>query len=184
VRPARILVAALAAATLVVTLGGCAAFDTARDIGRALGGGGGAGSSSGSGSGSSSGSTPSGNVVSDYEDSVDDLEVGDCFQDPDDDLFTSIVDCDTSHDNEVTALVSVGDEDAYPGDDEIATRSDDACLQALVDYDGLDYDSSSLDYSYFTPTRTIWRTGDHTTICFGYDVDYAPLDASFKGARI
>ncbi|TPW74798.1 septum formation family protein [Schumannella soli] len=168
-RPARILIAALAAATLVTTLSGCALIDTARDLGRALGGGGAPGSG--------------GSVDPDYDTALDELEVGDCFLEPDDDIETAIVDCSDEHDYEVTALVTLEGVD-YPGDIKVDKLSRALCSQALTDYVGIPYSDSSLESWAWTPDEDGWADGDHVAVCTATDYYYDVLDQSVKDARI
>lgn len=165
------LVARLAVAgVLVLSLAGCTAIGEAgREIARQLQGGG-TGTSSGGGSSSGSGVA------------VTDLQVGDCFDDSDDDYTVTPRSCSAHHDNEVVAVLTEPG-GAYPGDVLVDKYGRVECLKALEEYDGIAFEKSTLDYSYFTPAEDDWTSGDHVTVCYAYDWNYDTLKGSIKGAQ-
>lgn len=155
------------AGVLVLSLAGCTAIGQAgRDIARQLAGGDGGSSSSGSGG-------------------VDlaSLKVGDCFDDSDDDYTVTPRSCTQHHDNEVVALLTEPG-GTYPGDVAVDKFARVHCLAALEEYDGLAFEESKLDYSYFTPAAEDWDSGDQITICYAFDWNYDSMTGSVKGAKI
>lgn len=120
-------------------------------------------------------STP-GNVFS--------LDVGDCFDDPDDaseavaDL--PLVACDEPHDNEVYAVIELPDE-AFPGDEAILERAETDCLGAFEPYVGTAYGDSTLFATWLVPTEASWSDGDREVVCVLFDRE-GQLEASMRGA--
>lgn len=121
-----------------------------------------------------------------------DVEVGDCFDDPEgfeegqlDEIFDlPAVPCSQPHDNEAFALVELeGDDDEFPGQQTVGEQGLDLCLEEFEPYVGIDYDSSSLAFdAYLTPTEESWKLGDREVVCALYDGELAPLTGSMKGS--
>lgn len=96
-----------------------------------------------------------------------DLRTGDCFlseglseridQVP-------VVPCTQEHDTEMSGTVTLP-ETPWPGADRVDELSDDACLPMFESYVGIPFDDSDLDYSYITPRRETWESGDRLVIC-------------------
>lgn len=102
--------------------------------------------------------------------SVFDLRVGDCLK-PDPEAsgdLTEIeaVPCDEPHTQEVFAVTDYEGEnaDVYPGEAELRTFADAACLDAFERYTGTDYLDSELYFSYLHPSIDSWNEGDDRTI--------------------
>jgi S1-C subfamily serine protease len=97
------------------------------------------------------------------------LSVGDCFDDPDEDVADPFapVDCDSPHDNE-TFYVYEFLEGAFPGDDDIDELSALICLVEFERYVGRDYGSSSLDVFPFAPNELRWNSDDRFLYCILY----------------
>ena len=113
---------------------------------------------------------PSASAASDGEEtSVFDLEVGDCFGAATAEQVDSVVvvDCEQTHVYEVFALVDheAGDDDAYPGDDEIGQYADDVCRGPFPDYVGHDYETSVYWITTVTPSAETWADGDREIVC-------------------
>jgi hypothetical protein len=113
------------------------------------------------------------------------VKVGDCFQDPStleiEDV--SAIPCSQPHDNEVYHVFKLGGS-RYPGDEAIEEAAFDGCLGPFAAYVGTDYDSSSLDYSWLTPTERSWNElDDREIVCILYDAEYNRLTGSMKGSR-
>lgn len=125
-------------------------------------------------------------VVAACSSNVFELEVGDCFDDPDNFIEVSdveIVECEEPHDNEVYALFVIPDGD-YPGEDALETRSINDCLDAFQPYVGRDFASSSLDASYLFPSSESWAVGDREVACFTFDFGGAKLNRSVAGSGL
>lgn len=120
---------------------------------------------------------------------VTDLATGDCvsgapFSGDPADLATDaeVTDCAVPHDGEVVGVVTYtqGPDDAYPGQDEVATFAQDQCATAFEDYVGVPYGSSSLSMVSLWPTEDSWAGGDREAVCVAFEPD-APLTASVAG---
>lgn len=93
-----------------------------------------------------------------------------------------IVDCDEPHDNEVFATFDLEGED-FPGDDAVATRAEQGCLDRFEAYVGRDYASSRFVATHLVPTEQSWEVrDDREVVCFLYDVDLARLEGSAQGS--
>jgi hypothetical protein len=131
----------------------------------------------------------SGAVVEEGDESVFDLSVGDCFDDPEEleglvsDL--TLIPCDQAHDNEVFALVDhpAGDGDAFPGDDAMDTFAEEACLPAFEEYVGLPYEESVFAYYPIKPTEETWADGDREVVCVLYEGQLEKLEGSVQGSN-
>ena len=100
---------------------------------------------------------------------VDEIEVGDCLDMPEDDIFNSVdtIDCTEPHDLEVYAMVDMARTSsdfstiaAYPGDFELYEAALDECLIEFETYVGVDYVDSVLYVDAFTPTIEGWEEFD------------------------
>jgi hypothetical protein len=106
--------------------------------------------------------------------SVNDLNAGDCFQDPDADEVSSVdtVDCDEPHDYEVAGSVALqGDAGEYPSLDAIFEEAELRCFSLFVAYTGITDDDSPYFPSPFVPTREAWDDGDKTALCTVVSID-------------
>jgi hypothetical protein len=127
-----------------------------------------------------------GNLTEPITMSVFDLEVGDCFDDPDDLAEISEIDampCDLSHDNEVFTILShpLSGED-WPGRDPIEETAFATCVEQFDVFVGVAYADSRLAVAYFTPTEDGWDAGDDEVVCFLYDIDLQKLTRSMRGS--
>ncbi len=126
-------------------------------------------------------------VASACSGNVFDLEVGQCFDDPDDFSEVSdvdIVDCAEPHDNEVYHLFDVADADDYPGLTVIETAATDGCLAAFDGYVGTPYADSVLDIRYLYPSEDTWGEGDREVICSLYNLNDEQMTGSMRNAGI
>jgi hypothetical protein len=117
---------------------------------------------------------------------VFDLEVGQCFDDPDDFSEVSdvaIVDCAEPHDNEVYHLFDVPDGD-YPGLTVIETAATDGCLGAFDAYVGKAYIDSDLDIRYLYPSEDTWGEGDREVVCSLYNLFDEQMTGSMRNSGI
>lgn len=113
------------------------------------------------------------------------LEVGTCFDDPEDTSVVSevpIVDCDEPHDNQVFA-VFVLPGTTFPGVDELRDDAVEGCSERFASYVGQDYLFSELLLSAFWPSEASWQeVDDREVICFLYATD-GPLVGSQRGSN-
>ncbi|MEP6479281.1 MAG: septum formation family protein [Rhodoglobus sp.] len=99
------------------------------------------------------------------------IKVGDCLNDGDVEGEVSsvpITDCAKPHDSEAFKSILMADGD-FPGDDAVTQQAIDGCTAAFTDFVGIDYDSSSLDFSYYFPTSDSWAQGDREILCLAID---------------
>ena len=111
--------------------------------------------------------------------SVGAVNVGDCFDDPGQELVTEIqlIDCGQPHDNEVYAAVLM-DDGSWPGTDAVTNYAVDACLDQFEPYVGVSYADSPLDYFYLSPTQASWAQGDQRVLCVLYQAGLEKLTGS------
>ena len=112
------------------------------------------------------------------------LEVGQCLHDPGERTGVEEVEliaCDQPHDFEVFALVDLP-EDTYPGDDEVADRSQDACRGRFAAYVGVEESASVLATAFLAPNEGGWQGGDRQVVCLLHEPDQR-LEGSMRGAQ-
>ena len=111
------------------------------------------------------------------------IEVGDCFNETSDDIVTDIptLSCTEPHDYEVYAEFDI-DLATFPGNDEVFRLADEGCLAPFGVYVGLDFASSTLDYTSYVPTLEGWTQNDDRSVsCVLFD-PAGKLTASMAGA--
>lgn len=111
-------------------------------------------------------------VACSSEGDVFSLEVGACFDDPDDIEQVSevpVVDCAEPHDNEVFAVFDLPDGD-FPGIEAVQDASVDGCLgERFESYVGTPYPESEIFASALWPTDSSWSAGDREVVCFLFE---------------
>lgn len=101
------------------------------------------------------------------------LGVGDCLMDISTPLGQHLTDipvinCDEPHDSEVFAeLILEGS--GFPGVDEVMAQGAAGCMAEFGAFIGLDYPSSTLDFTYYYPTASSWAIGDRSVFCVVFD---------------
>lgn len=103
--------------------------------------------------------------------SVNSLEVGDCFMDPGIELITEVetIECSESHDLELYARVDItGFGGAYPGAEPLAQWLGDQCVSRFEAYVGSDFATSAYWVFTITPNGESWESGDHLGLCTVY----------------
>lgn len=108
------------------------------------------------------------------------LQVGDCFDDPDD--FANVasvaaVPCTELHDNQVYAKFDLPD-GGWPGDVAVQDMAVNGCLDRFEPAVGQQYETSPLDIAPLFPSVDTWGTGDREVICALYNVDFSKLTGS------
>lgn len=100
------------------------------------------------------------------------LQVGDCFDDEEDNEVVSdvpTVPCSEPHDNEIyhSFLLPEGE---FPGDEAVDAAADETCFAKFESFVGTDYETSELDYFPLTPLEDSWNEfGDREIICALWD---------------
>jgi hypothetical protein len=131
----------------------------------------------------------SGEIVAGGDLDVMTVQVGDCFNDPDEAGVVYNLDaipCSEPHDNEVFASASVSAVwSDYPGQDAVDSYAYDQCSGSLFDdFVGTPYLDSALDVFTLTPTPQSWDQGDREIICALYRVDFAKLTGTARDSRL
>jgi len=120
------------------------------------------------------------------------LTVGECFDAttfsagaPIDPANITLRLCAGPHQHEVYAVLDHpgGTAAPYPGDQTITAYADDRCIAAFVDYVGVAYQLSTLDYATVYPDAASWKAGDRQIACVLHDADFIPLLDSMKNAN-
>ncbi len=116
------------------------------------------------------------------------MQVGDCFNDPEDltaELIASVegVPCHQPHDNEVFAEFDVT-YSTFPGQDEVYTDAWWRCYDHFERWVGNDWESSSLEISALTPSDASWAEGDREITCFVYDATLQKLTGTTRGSGL
>lgn len=132
----------------------------------------------------------SGELVSGGDLDVMTLQVGDCFDDPEE-LDAVVYDvaavpCSEAHDNEVYSLVPVtAFGTAFPGETALQDFGYEACVgEPFSDYVGIDYLDSALEVFTFTPTEESWDDGDRDIVCSLYKLDLTKLVGTARGSGL
>jgi hypothetical protein len=119
------------------------------------------------------------------------LQVGDCFNDPNEPETAvsdvAAVPCNQEHDNEVFLVQTLGSTfgDTFPGVDALSEYSYIRCTGPSFDsYVGMSYLDSVLEVLTFTPTEDSWAQGDRDFVCALYRLDGAPMNRSAGGSGI
>ena len=117
------------------------------------------------------------------EETVADVEVGECFTGGPNDVTT--VACDEPHQFELFAVAPAADPAAaFPGADKAREDGGNACLVALVEYYGATADvavANGVQLTPISPTEAQWNDGDTDTYCLAMQAEGNALDASIKG---
>jgi hypothetical protein len=122
---------------------------------------------------------------------VDDLRVGQCFDDPlivgDFESVSEItlVGCESPHDGEVFAVSALADAPGAPwqGEDDTTTRSDGLCAAQYQSYVGVDPSRSRWTYGLYSPTEESWQNDDRLVVCLLQDPDDNQLQGSKRDTR-
>lgn len=118
------------------------------------------------------------------------LQVGDCFNDPEEleDVVFSVaaVPCSEAHDNEVYSMIPYTLSGfTFPGDTALQDFGYEACAgEPFSDYVGTDYFDSALEVLLFTPTEESWNTGDRDVTCILYKLDLTKLIGTARGSGL
>jgi hypothetical protein len=129
-----------------------------------------------------------GRVTSAGEMSVFDLVPGDCVVPPDEVQAqleqVRVVPCDDPHTQEAYAVIAYDKSDAYPGDRELKTFADGACVSPFEDYVDVAYSDSSLYFTYLLPSARSWNDGDDRSVVCLVTTTGDELTDTVKGSRL
>lgn len=102
------------------------------------------------------------------------LRVGDCLNEMDatEEAVSEVpkIDCEEPHDFEVFHAADLSGGDTFPGEEEVAGLADEACLDAFEGFVGVDWESSTLEYTTLFPTAEGWEDhDDREALCMVLD---------------
>ena len=114
------------------------------------------------------------------------LEVGQCFNDPeetDEISDVAIVDCAETHNNEVYHLFDIPGDD-FPGRAAISDISTEGCIDAFESFVGTSYATSDFGIFPISPTEDSWdRADDREVVCALYDLTTNESTGSARNSR-
>ncbi len=122
-----------------------------------------------------------------------DLQVGDCYNEPDAASATTnddskrqvgsveVVDCEVPHQHEVYNNYKIT-LSTFPDSSTMQSEIQTACYSSFEDYVGKSYDESQYEASTLTPTENSWAQGDRTITCTLVTKDNSLITGSLKGA--
>ena len=122
-----------------------------------------------------------------------DLQVGDCYNEPDAASATTnddskrqvgsveVVDCEVPHQHEVYNNYKIT-LSTFPDSSTMQSQIQTACYSSFEDYVGKSYDESQYEASTLTPTENSWAQGDRTITCTLVTKDNSLITGSLKGA--
>lgn len=111
---------------------------------------------------------------------VNDLEVGDCFDEPDGKLVEEVITytCDVPHDAEVYEVPRLAQAGPYPGDSRVELLADQACSEASDAIDEAKLPGNAV-IGYFFPTQDNWSADRNEAQCY-VATDDEPLVGSVR----
>lgn len=115
--------------------------------------------------------TPTGDPTNGTETDAFAIAVGDCLNDGNVEGEVStvaVIDCAEPHDREAYLSIQV-DDGKYPGEDAILAQAKADCLTGFNSFAGINYDQSTLSFSYYYPTEGSWGNGDREILCLILD---------------
>jgi hypothetical protein len=113
---------------------------------------------------------------------VDDLVIGECFDDGYNEGDVVRKPCPESHDGEIVATVTLP-AGTYPGDNKVQDSAEVACRQEFTKYVGISPDKSVRTSTYWTPDESLWDDGDRVVVCAAHGAAGATIDGSVKGTK-
>ncbi len=113
---------------------------------------------------------------------VDDLIVGECFDEGFDDGEVVRQPCLVDHEGEMIANVTLPP-GAYPGDAKVKDSARLACRTEFAKYVGIPIDKSERKSSYWWPDQDLWEDGDHVVVCAVEATNGDRLHGSVKGTK-
>jgi hypothetical protein len=128
------------------------------------------------------GSEPVGSSSSGTTSYVDELVVGECFDDTSTEDEVVRQPCSIEHDGEIVAIVTLP-AGAYPGSDGIDMAADRACSPAFGKYVGKSSDESELYLNWWTPGKSAWDDGDRRVLCAAFGPDDEKITGTVKNSR-
>jgi uncharacterized protein DUF4190/putative regulator of septum formation len=113
---------------------------------------------------------------------VDDLAVGECFDDGSEEGEALRRPCSEAHDGEIFGGLPLAD-GPYPGDDEVDEDAESTCAAAFTPYVGRSTATSELEMSYWAPTEYQWDNYDRLVVCAAYGPGGDTLIGTVKDSK-
>jgi len=113
---------------------------------------------------------------------VDELAVGECFDDGSEEGEATRQPCNEAHDGEIIADVTLPD-GPYPGDKAVGKAAKSNCAAEFAKYVGRSASTSELDLIYWTPDEDLWDDNDRLVVCGAYGPSGDALTGSVKGSK-
>ncbi|TDW97999.1 DUF4190 domain-containing protein [Kribbella sp. VKM Ac-2566] len=113
---------------------------------------------------------------------VDELAVGECFDEGGEEDEVVRQPCPDEHDGEVVGVVTLPGT-TYPGDSAINKQADRACGPVFGTYVGKSRDQSELYLDWWTPSKGAWNDGDHRVLCAAFGPDDDKLTGTVKNSH-
>ncbi|TCC52412.1 DUF4190 domain-containing protein [Kribbella capetownensis] len=113
---------------------------------------------------------------------VEDLAVGECFDDGTDEGEALRQPCSEEHDGEIVADVTLPD-GPYPGERGVEKAAKSSCAAEFAKYVGKSAATSELDMSYWTPDEDLWNDQDRLVICAAYAPEGETLRGTIKNTH-
>ncbi|TDD46811.1 DUF4190 domain-containing protein [Kribbella antibiotica] len=111
---------------------------------------------------------------------VEDLAVGECFNDGNEDGEVIRRDCGLGHDGEIISNVTLPD-GPYPGERAIDLTGKGRCASEFARYVGISDEKSIFDLGWYVPTEETWdEDDDRLVVCTAYG---GPMTGSVKGTK-
>ena len=112
---------------------------------------------------------------------LSDYEIGECF-----DADWETVDCSAEHQSELYLQIEypAGRGEPFPGQKVVDQYAREQCMAAFAGYVGRAYDSSPLDFVYYTPDAQAWNANDREILCTIENADESPLTGPVHGTWI
>jgi hypothetical protein len=113
---------------------------------------------------------------------IDELEIGECYDETGADDEVERTQCISAHEAELFAVVTLAAK-PWPGEQQIRKESQAACDKAFLPYVGIAADESELESVVWYPELSAWSSGDHQTYCTAYGPSGDDLTGSVKGTK-
>lgn len=113
------------------------------------------------------------------------IKVGDCLNDgaaTGEVSEVKVIDCASEHDSEAYKSITMTDGD-FPGETAVDDQAVSECTSAFTSFIGMDYETSTLDFSYYYPTADSWKQGDREILCLVVDPN-GKSSGTLEGAAI
>jgi hypothetical protein len=108
-----------------------------------------------------------GELLEPAELNVFELRVGDCldeFAEGTDVSTVNAVPCGERHTDEVYLSTQMEDGE-FPGVDGARAFAEQACAEGFLEFVGIPWEESELDFGFFNPTEASWADGDREVLC-------------------